>query len=68
MDGIYDTTEAVLMWGTVFLAFWVVVYLAYLQYRKLKHRRAHHRHRARRAMRHSHGHGGGHQPSHSHQA
>lgn len=67
MEGIYDTMEAALIWGSVLFAFGLVIYLAYLQYLKIKRRRAHRRHRAHRAMRQSDGHAGEHRPSHNHQ-
>ncbi len=68
MDSIYDTIEAILVWGTVIFAFGLVGYLAYLQYLKVKHRRARRRHRAHRSRRHSDEPIGEHRPSHSHQS
>ena len=52
MTGLYDIFELALILGAVFFAFGLVIYLAYLQYRKMKGRRSRHRHRSRRSMRH----------------
>ena len=50
MEGLYDTVESTLVWGAVILTLAVIIYLAFLQYLKMKRRRAYHRHRARRAL------------------
>jgi uncharacterized membrane protein YebE (DUF533 family) len=67
MQKILDVITFALIWGTVLFALGVVTYLAYLQYRKIKHRRAHRRRRARRAMRQSNGPAEEHRPRHKQQ-
>jgi hypothetical protein len=64
MEDLYNVVETALMGAAVVCTLGLVVYLAYLQYRKMKHRRAHRRRRARRAMKQSNGPAGGSQPSH----
>ena len=67
MQKILDAITSTLIWGSVLITFGVVTYLAYLQYRKIKHRRAHRRRRARRAMRQSNGPAEEHRPRHKQQ-
>ncbi len=50
MNWLFDTFEAVLIWGAVILTLGLVVYLACLQFLKMKQRRARRRRRVRRAM------------------
>ncbi len=52
MAGLYDLIENALIWGAVIFAIGLVIYLAYLQHLKVKHRRARRRHREHRARRH----------------
>ena len=51
MTELYNWIEFTLMWGGVLFIIGLVIYLAFLQYRRAKHRRARRRRHARRAMR-----------------
>ena len=51
MAELYDIIETTLMWGGVVFVIGFVIYLGYLQRRRIKHRRARRRRHERRARR-----------------
>ena len=68
MDGLYDTVESTLIWGSVIFTIGLVVYLGYLQYLKMKYRHVRRRRRSRRTMTQPDEAAGDRQPSHNHQS
>jgi O-antigen/teichoic acid export membrane protein len=51
MSGLYDIVEGALMWGLVVFTIGLIIYLGYLQYRRIRRHRSRHRHRSRRSTR-----------------
>jgi hypothetical protein len=68
MEGLFDIFESIVMWGAVLFTIGLVIYLGYLQYLKIKRRRARRRHYGRRGTRPSNGHSREHRHSHNQQS
>jgi len=68
MGNTYSAFETAVFVWTVIFAVGLVVWLAYLQYRKIKRRRTHRRYRAHQAIKRSGGARREHPHSHNHQS
>jgi hypothetical protein len=51
MSGLYDLLESALIWGSVLFAIGLIIYLGYLQFRRLWRRGSRHRHRSHHSHR-----------------